>query len=197
MRGDPITAEAFYEEGLALLDAAADERASILWGLGVLAEEQGDQSQAEAFYEEALSEGRAAGHQERIIVLLRSLGGLKVEQGQYDAAGAYLTEALQLAREIGQRWLTGRLLDLWGELHLLQQQPDLARAAFQELYELARIIQSQEMIAGALYGLARVAAAQDDEARAQQLAEESLDNYTAIGHFKVNEVQEWLAALQE
>jgi hypothetical protein len=53
------------------------------------------------------------------------------------------------------------------------------------------------MIAGALYGLARVAAVQGDETRARHLAEESLDNYTAVGHYKVNKVQEWLAAFQE
>lgn len=193
MRGDPITAEAFYEEGLALLDTAADEHPSTLWGLGVLAEEQGDQNQAEAYYQEALAQVRAADHQERIIILLRSLGGLKVDQGRYDEATTYLAEALQLARKIGHRWLTGRLLDHWGELHLLTQRFDPAQVAFQELYELARIIQSQDMVGGALYGLARVAAAQGNEDRARQLGEESQDNYTAIGHFKVNEVQEWLA----
>jgi tetratricopeptide (TPR) repeat protein len=197
MRGDPITAEAFYEEGLALLDPAADERPSTLWGLGVIAEEQGDLEQAEAYYQDALARLRAGGQQERVVVLLRSLGELKAAQAHYVTAESYLAEALQLARDIGHRWLTARLLDQWGELHLQQQRLAQAQATFQELYELARTIQSQDMIAGALYGLARVAAAHGNRPRARQLAGESLDHYVATGHFKVNEVQEWLGELQE
>jgi tetratricopeptide (TPR) repeat protein len=201
MRGDLPRAEAFYEEGLALLQVGDEENggqtASMLWGLGVLAEEQGDYEQAESYYLDALEQARDVGHQERVLILLRSLGSLNREQHRdFPAAETYLSEALRLAREIGQRWQVGRILGEWGELQLQRQVIGEAVAAFRECYELARILHSLEMVAGALYGLARAAAAQGDEDRARQLAEESLDNYTAIGHFRVNEVQEWLVAFQ-
>jgi tetratricopeptide (TPR) repeat protein len=200
MRGDLLRAEAFYEEGLALLQVGdeGDEEhggraASTLWGLGVLAEEQSDPDQAESYYLEALAQSRELGHQERIIVLLRSLGGLKTTQSDYDSAETYLAEALRLAREIGHRWQVGRVLSEWGELQLQRKTLSLAAAAFRELYEVARTLQSQEMVAAALYGQARTLAEQGDQDRARQLAKESLDNYTALGHYKVNEIQEWLA----
>jgi tetratricopeptide (TPR) repeat protein len=208
MRGDLLRAEAFYEEGLALLQVAdeGDEEhggraASTLWGLGVLAQEQGDPNQAESYYLEALAQSRELGHQERIIILLRSLGGLKTMQGDDESAETYLAEALRLAREIGHRWQVARLLSEWGELQLQRKTTSLAAAAFRELYEVARILHSQEMVAAALYGQARAMAEQGDwdkaRQKARQLAEESLDSYIAIGHYKVNEVQEWLVSFQE
>ncbi len=199
MRGDLVRAEAFYEEGLALLQVGEEEdggrAAGTLWGLGVLAEEQGDVDQAESYYQQALTQVRDLGHQERMITLLRSLSNLRMAQGDTESAEAYLAEALRLAREIGLRWQVARVLSEWGELQLRRQAYAAATTTFREYYELARMLHSQEMIAGALFGQARVLAAEGDGARARRLAEESLDTYTAIGHYRVNELQEWLAAL--
>lgn len=199
MRGDLVRAEAFYEEGLALLQAGEEDEggraAGTLWGLGVLAEEQGDLEQAESYYQQALTQARDLGHQERMITLLRSLSGLRMSQADYASAEAYLAEALRLARETGLRWQVGRVLSEWGELQLQQQSHAAALVTFREFYELARTLHSQEMIAGALFGQARALAAQGDVSRARQLAGASLDTYTAIGHYRVNELQEWLAAL--
>lgn len=199
VRGDFARAEAFYEEGLALLHVDDEPEAAgeggMLWGLGMLAQEQGDEAQAEAYYQQALQHARTAGYQERVIMLLRNLGGLYSEQGRYATAEPCYQEALALAREIGHRWQVGRVLSEWGELQLAQGRNQVAAAAFRELFELARMLQSQELVAVALYGLARFAASQEDMAQARQQGRESLDAFVAIGHYKVQEVKAWLATL--
>ncbi|HEX6387335.1 MAG TPA: tetratricopeptide repeat protein [Anaerolineae bacterium] len=203
IRGDFARAEAFYEEGLALM-ALSDEEAQeaegvggMLWGLGALAQEQGDIDQAESYYKESLALARQLGHQERIIVLLRSLGGLAVVRGDDTQAEAYYEEALGLARAIGHRWQIGRVLSEMGELQVAQSETDAAMTSFRELFELARILHSQELVAVALYGLARAAALEGELIRAREYAEESLDTFIAIGHYKVHEIKEWLAELAE
>ncbi|RMG97659.1 MAG: hypothetical protein D6706_08040 [Chloroflexi bacterium] len=199
MRGDFARAEAFYEEGLALMHVDDAESTvgtgGMMWGLGVLAQEQGDLPLAERYYREALAQARNAGHQERIVVLLRSLAALAMAQGELETAETHWQEALKLARALGHRWQIARVLSELGELFLQQQEIKAANAAFRELYELARMMQSQELVASAQFGLARVAAHQGDLPRALQYGRESLDSYTAIGHFRVNEVKAWFRSL--
>ncbi len=196
MRGDFARAEAFYEEGLALMQETADpHNGSMLWGLGVLAQEQGDLTQAETYYQQALTAAREVGHQERIIILLRSLGTLATLQTRFVQAESYYAEAFQVAQSIGHRWQIGRIYSEQGELHLAQGFNETATQAFTALFTLARILPSQELVAGALYGLARVTAVQGHLAQARTYAQESLDVFTAIGHFKVQEVTAWLKNL--
>lgn len=198
IRGDLARAEAFYDEGLSLLTARDDEAANtsgMLWGLGVLAQEHGDLTQAEAYYQQALARARAEGHQERIIVLLRSLGSLCAAQGNTETAVTSFQEALTLARQIGHRWQTGRTLSEWGEFQLHLGEWAAAQNAFQLLYDLARTLQSQELVATALYGLGRIYAAQQQRETAVTRGREALDTFTAIGHYKVQEVQQWLAEI--
>lgn len=201
MRGNYAQAEAFYEEGLALMgltDAQAKGsrgKGSTLWGLGILAEEQGDFAQAETFLQQALALAEQGGLQERVIVLRRGLAGLYAAQQQRDRAASLYAEALTLAREIGHRWQLARVLSEQGALLLQEHQMETAVATLKELYELARILQSQELIATALYGLAQTAADRGDAKTAVAHARESLDTFISIGHYKVNEVRAWLNAL--
>lgn len=199
MRGDFARAEAFYEEGLALIDME-DETAvlssGMVWGLGVLAQEQGDMAQAEIYYQQALARARTQKHQERIIVLWRSLGNLYTENRHYEQAAQAYQEALALAQKIGHRWQHGRVLSEWGALQIIIGCIDEAAAAFDKLFELARILQSQEMIATALYGQAQVAMRQENIPEAIHKGHEALDTFTAIGHLNVQEVQDWLTHIQ-
>ncbi|MCB8989111.1 MAG: tetratricopeptide repeat protein [Ardenticatenaceae bacterium] len=200
VRGDFARAEAFYEEGLALMhqgDETAVYSGGMLWGLGVLAQEQGDNEQAEAYYRQALALARQQGHQERIIVLWRSLGNLHMAHEQYDQAAAAYEQAAALAQEIGHRWQYGRVLSEWGELQLWRGEWETAVHTFSELFHQARILQSQELIAYALYGQARVAVQQKEIAQALAKGREALDTLTAIGHHKVQEIQMWLQQLQQ
>jgi hypothetical protein len=52
------------------------------------------------------------------------------------------------------------------------------------------------LVAVALYGLARETAVRGDLDTAKENGRESLDTFTAIGHAKVQEVNEWLVGLK-
>ncbi|KAA3660933.1 MAG: hypothetical protein DWQ04_18005 [Chloroflexi bacterium] len=201
MQGNFARAEAFYEEGLALMWLRdVDEQhprvmAGRLWGLGFLSREQQDFAQAETYYQQALQISRNSGHLEQVIVLLRSLAGLFWEQEKYEQSFSNNSQAVSLSREIGHRWLLARSLREMGEIQLARKQIDDAKTAFDELYKLARIMQSQELIANALFGLARVTAVLGTPSSAIRYAQESLDTFIAIGHYQVNDVQNWLNSL--
>ena len=201
MQGNFARAEAFYEEGLALMWLRdVDEQhprvmAGRLWGLGFLSREQQDFAQTETYYQQSLQISQNIGHLEQVIVLLRSLAGLFWEQADYEQAFSFNQQAVLMAREIGHRWLLARSLREMGEIQLAREQIDDAQAAFEELYELARIMQSQELIASALFGLARVTAVNGNLTKARQYGRESLDTLISIGHHQVNDVQIWLNAL--
>ena len=201
MRGDFARAEAFYEEGLALVEMLDEEapdakgEGGMLWGLGVLAQEQGNLDQARQYYEQSLALARQVGQQERVILLLRMLADVAVVQNLPEEATGHWQEALTLAQDIGNRWQVARVLSEWGEFQIQAGQTAVAHETFQELFRLARILQSQELVAVALYGLARETAAHGDMSLAKEHGRESLDTFTAIGHAKVQEVKDWLVGL--
>jgi ATP/maltotriose-dependent transcriptional regulator MalT len=82
-----------------------------------------------------------------------------------------------------------------GELHLDQSRLDLARASFQESLELGKEAGTQEYIATAKYGMARVASAKGNMPEAHLLGQESLEIFESIGHAKASEVRGWLKNL--
>ena len=201
MRGDFARAEAFYEEGLTLIGMLDEEapdakrQGGMLWGLGVLAQEQGDLAEAQSYFEQSLALARQVGQQERVILLLRMLADVAVVQNKPERAAAYWQEALTLAQDIGHRWQVARVLSEWGEFQIQAGETAVAHETFQELFRLARILQSQELVAVALYGLARETAVRGELDIAREHGRESLDTFIAIGHAKVREVKEWLAGL--
>jgi tetratricopeptide (TPR) repeat protein len=203
MRGDFARAEAFYEEGLALIEMLDEEapdakgQGGMLWGLGVLAQEQGDLAGAQSYFEQSLALARHVGQQERVILLLRMLADVAVVQNLPEEAATYWQEALTLAQDIGHRWQVARVLSEWGEYQIQVGDMAVAHESFQELFRLARILQSQELVAVALYGLARETAVRGNIDAAKEHGRESLDTFTAIGHAKVQEVKDWLTGLGE
>ncbi len=198
MRGDYARAEMFYEEGLALVGMSDEEAqskqgsAGMMWGLGVLAQENGNVAEAERYFEDALVLVRQLGHPERVVLLLRSLADLEIARQNFHLANTYLDEAYTLAQAIGHRWQVARVLSVWGRVHLFLGETAVAQQSFTQLYELARIMQSQELVAEALFGLAQVTAVLGDIRKAQDYAQQSLDTFTAIGHPKVQDVNDWL-----
>ncbi|MCP5094877.1 MAG: tetratricopeptide repeat protein [Chloroflexi bacterium] len=201
MQGNYARAEMFYEEGLALLEMrdadAQDPRVtgSKLLGLGLLAHEQGDYEQAQDYFSQSLTLARQVGHLERVIVLLRNLANLYWDQQLAEQAASYNESALKMAREIGHRWQVARSLGERGEIQVASDDTIAAEDSFRELYDLARMMQSQELIGVALYGLGRVTAVNGNIPSAIRYAQESLDTFIAIGHHQVNDVQNWLNSL--
>ena len=106
----------------------------------------------------------------------------------------YVQEALELARQVDSQWLITVTVYLWGELNLQQQQFAPATTAFDEVIALASG-RLQEYVALSSYGLARIAAAQNDNEKARRLGQEGLHIFELFGHRKVAEVTSWLEAL--
>ena len=140
---------------------------------------------------EGLALARQAGHRQHESVLLATMGEMATQQGNYAQAEVYLQEGLTIARQIGHAWFISVMLYDWGELCLKRQELDAARVAFREALEQAPE-GGKDRIADVLYGLARVALAQGNSARAQQQGQESLAIFESIGHGKAVEVRQWL-----
>jgi len=123
------------------------------------------------------------------------LGYLALNRGNYKLAEEYLQEGLTLARKIGYRWYVSFILSKWGELYLKQQKLELASTAFVDALETGQEIGGQELVAIALYGLARVAAARGNIVEAYDQGQESLRIFETMGHRDAAKVKKWLKKL--
>lgn len=193
-RGDFVRAETLYEEGLALAHTAGERerQSALLWALGMLAEDQGHLADAESYLRQSAALARELGHLERVALLMRDLGVIAWEQGETDKARSYFEEGIAIARDLGHTWRLNRLLLELGELSRQQGAITTAAIAFREVLDIARQSNSQEMAAQALFGLAQVAASQNDPAGALAAAHESLTIFKTIGHHQAAEVKNWL-----
>ena len=106
-------------------------------------------------------------------------------------------KALHLSVEIGHRWYSGVIWKELGELMLRQNRPNAAAEAFKKGLEIAREVNSPEVMGMSLYGLARVAAVQENFAEARLQARTSLNIFQSIGHYKTTEVADWLSSITE
>jgi tetratricopeptide (TPR) repeat protein/transcriptional regulator with XRE-family HTH domain len=165
----------------------------ILTNMGGTALELKDYVKAEAYISEALEVARRIEDTKLVSVGLASLGNLAVLQGNFERATPYLQEALQIARRVGDMWLLSAVLLECGELYLHQNSISDASAVFQEALTVSAL-GNQEVVASALYGLARAAAAQGDAAEARRLGRESLDLFESMGNRMKDKVKAWLQA---
>jgi tetratricopeptide (TPR) repeat protein/transcriptional regulator with XRE-family HTH domain len=160
--------------------------------LGISALEQGKYSQAHESFQQALMLSRRIEHREYLVGALANLGQLARKQGNHTLAESYLQEGLAIVRAMDSPWLLAGMLDEWGELCLCQGGLAEAAAAFDEMY-LVGVRGSQEYEALARYGQARVAAAQGKLIEARQHGHASLALLKSMEHYKVAEVEQWLA----
>jgi tetratricopeptide (TPR) repeat protein len=192
-QGHDLQAEIYYQEGLAIArELGHRERISLLLlNLGEVNTQRGNFSQAETYYQEGLTIARELEHRERISDLQLHRGTLATRKKQLDLAIEYLSEGLELARALGHPQLICRLLIAWGDLRIEQQQPEAAKQDFQQM--LARVPSDHPtLVAFAHYGLARVAAAQNQFAEAKRLANESLLIFEVRGHRQKSIVSDFL-----
>lgn len=198
MSGDLAKAESFYEEGLALMHLTDEQvrqprgQASRIWGLGTIALQHGNLEEAENHFKQALSLSLKLNHRNRVIVLLRSLATLYLQKNALELGDDNLKQALDIAKQIGNRWQETRVLGELGELNLMREKTMLAQEQFRDQYKLARILNSQELVAISLFGLARIAKMNGETPLAMSYGKQSLDTFTAIGHEMVQTVATWL-----
>ena len=195
-RGNYAQAEEHLQEGLVLARQIGHREwmSALLSNLGAVALEEGNYAQAEEYLQEGLVLARQIGHREWISPLLSNLGLTLRKQQSYVRSEMYFLEGLNLARQIGRPQITANALYEYGNLYLDQQQLEAAEAAFREVLSTTPE-GSQDLIALAQYGLARVAAARGNTHEVQRLGEASVTALVAMGHRNAQEVRDWLNSL--
>ncbi len=196
-RGDYKQAEMFSQDALSVARQIGHQEAIslLLTNLGVLAGDQKDYPQAEKYLQEGLTVARQIGYRERIGLLLTNLGWIASEQGEYPQAEAYFQESLALAYQIGHQWLICGTLKFLGELQLTQKQFTAAGITFCKVLELAAE-GNQRMKGEALFGLARVAAAQGNHVEARKQGEAGRAVLEAIGQNMADSIRQWLNTIE-
>ena len=193
-RGEFRQAISYFEEGLVLarqIGHCAD-RCLLLSNLATVYVEQGNYVQAEEYLREGITLAQRLDNRNRLTVLLTNLGCVLSQQGDYEQANNCFHESLVLAHTIGSPWyIYGVLMDR-GENYLKYGQVDAATADFHEILAHEKSPTGEpELLAGAEYGLARVALLRGNIEEALRFARTSETHFAAIGHYKASIVREW------
>ena len=173
------------------------QTAELELSLGVLDFLEKNYAQAKAHDVEGLHYAQVAKDKRLQCALHQALGGVEIEVGNFKEAETHLMKALHLSIEIGHRWYNGVIWKELGELRLKQNLPNSAADSFKKGLDLAREVNSPELMGMSLYGLARVAAAQENFAEARLQARTSLNIFEPIGHYKTTEVADWLHSITD
>ncbi len=196
-RGDFSLAIARFEEGLALASQIGHgaDRCLLLSNLATAYIQQGNYGQAEVYLREGIELAGQLENRNRLTVLLTNLGCVLSEQGYYERANSCFRESVAMAHAIGSPWyIYGALMD-WGECHLKHRQLDEATAVFHEILAHEKSpLGEPELLAGAEFGLARVALLRGNMEEAQRFARASEGRFASIGHHKAGIVKAWRKA---
>ncbi|GCE14348.1 tetratricopeptide repeat protein [Tengunoibacter tsumagoiensis] len=184
-QGEFSQAAAYYHEGLALARQIGHQEHTtrVLSNLGATSWEQGKHVQAEQYLRESVDIARQLDHCENLLFALTNLGSLLGRQEQYASANICFQESLELAQQLGSSWHISGILNDWGEIHLRHRQLDAAAAVFHEVIKQHNTTdQNSEVIAKALYGLARIALLQSNHTETLSLSQKSIERLEAMGH---------------
>ncbi len=186
-------AEEIFQEGLLIARQIGhrDWTSALLSNLGDIAVEKKNYTQAITYLQEGLQLARQTGNREWLSLLISNLGLTTRKQGDYVRAEDYLQEGLKIAWEIGTPLIIANILYELGNLYLDKKQVDVAYDTFSEMQDTIRE-GDQELIALSQYGLARVAAVQNNIEEAHRLGAMSLELLEAMGNRNSIEVRAWI-----
>jgi predicted ATPase/DNA-binding SARP family transcriptional activator len=170
--GDYHRATMLQEETLALCYELGDQCgiARAVNGLGIIALDRGDYDQAVSKFEECLAVYRQLGHVLGVMGTLNNLGETARRQSDIDRAETLLQESLKLAKELGDKGWIARAMHILGNIAMDRGDYKLAGQMFKNALVILREIEDV-IIMYVLEGLACMAAAQGEAARALRLAE--------------------------
>ncbi|HLV78751.1 MAG TPA: tetratricopeptide repeat protein, partial [Chthonomonadaceae bacterium] len=175
-QGDDASAQARYEEGLAICREIGDRQgiAGALGTLGRLAQNRGELEQALALHTQSLRLRRELGDKSGVAASLLCLGEIRAAQADPQQAQSHFEEALTLLREAGNRAWEAIGLNTLGNLVLNQGRFEEARSLYEQALALHRDLEDKRGIAASLVNLGNVAANLQDAAAARAYYEESL-----------------------
>jgi non-specific serine/threonine protein kinase len=157
--------------------------AELLMHAGWLAQLQGDFPAADAAYQEGLALARQIDDRVLILKCLNYLGIAAGRQGDYERAQALFSEAIAICREDSGGEVTHRLIPLLANLAIVARhhgECDRAVALLEESLAFLRAQGTLGGIATCLASLSNVAIDQQDYARAEAAARESLQIQQAL-----------------
>lgn len=170
---------------------------SVLTIMSELALERGTVSQARGYLQEGLAIAQKVGHRESLCEVEKGLAQVALAEGNLEQALSWAQSSVGLARAIHYPWNLGQSLIVLGDAWLGQAQADAANTAFREVLEMAQILESQDLKAGTLYGLARAALAAGQASQARTYGEESLALFEYMGHVLAGKVRRWLEMISQ
>ena len=167
---DPERARGYMAESLALCRELGDTVgvADRLSNLGRIAYRAGDYVAARAQLLETLQRYRSMGRS-NVSFIIEGLGELAMREGNYDEARKYFEEAIALARESGRINSNYWIFSFLGFVNLRQGVYDRARDLFIEAQQGFYKAGLKIGVAYTMEGLASLAIAQNQPARAAQL----------------------------
>ena len=187
----------YYQESMVIAQKRRDwlRIGMLLLNMGMLAFRQHSYQTAEQHYNEALELARKIEHCRMESSVLQNLGMLERVRKNYTQAQCYLQESLDIARKTKHDWLIYETLSEMGELALSQGKIEEAAALFQEVQAKTEAMGAQELVAAALYGLARVDAANHNEAEAYEKGRTSQQLFERMDFEKGKQIAQWLTTL--
>jgi tetratricopeptide (TPR) repeat protein len=164
-------AEALGAEALARFRAQGDTGrvADALWVLGVAALFQGQYERAAARHQECLDLWRGRGDERGTVQPLTALAMIALQRGDQARARALLEETLAILERYDDRWTRAMALTMLGQVELASGNPSRAVVLLDESAALFRSIGNLLYLPWCLEGLAGVAAARGEWARAARL----------------------------
>ncbi|MEU4768074.1 BTAD domain-containing putative transcriptional regulator [Actinosynnema sp. NPDC023794] len=177
LTGDPVGLRAHYSRALEFAEAAGDTaqvlriRVNLAAGL----EQEGRLIEALAVLHPAVDLARSAGYDSSLALALANQGSLLHSLGRLDEALAGYHEAVRVYERMHSMKVAYPLTGL-GDVHRLRGQPAQAKASYTEALRAAvRDGHHRQSMVPALCGLARVAAATDQE-EAAVLADRAVEH---------------------
>jgi predicted ATPase/class 3 adenylate cyclase/uncharacterized protein HemY len=176
------------QESLALYQdlgmAGKPGMAYVIWGLAIVALQQGDNDQAKKLIEESLALFREVGDQFGITECLNILGSIALDEGDYVRAKAIVEENLALKRKRGDKDGIAMSLSALGNLALLQADYGRAKTMYEESLILFREVKNRTFMAGALLlsDLGAMARSQGDYGQATKMLEEAIVLFQEAGN---------------
>lgn len=169
--GDYDEAERKLRESLGLRERLSDD-----WGiaqatnnLGMLCARRGDYVSAQGHFERCLERWQAIGAEMPLAWPLGGKGQVALAQGDLDRGLQLIERSVAIWRKHPFAWALALRLNDLGLAHLLRGSLDAARAAHEESVSLSRHAGDRRGEAFAIEGLARVASADGQTERANEL----------------------------
>ncbi len=188
-------AEQYYQEALALahMEGFEEYYCRSFYLSGILAQSRGEQDQAQLLLEQGQLQAQRVGDRALEVDILHQLILLTVHSGALTRAEHLLKQAAIIVQTMEEVPIKGKHAYVQGELLLAQQQVEQAEQAFEQALPLLE--REEAWSAEAAYGMARAKAAQGKEVKARHWGEQSLAQFTAMEHWRVAGVNQWLTTL--